>query len=306
MSVDEQLRIFLTPKFSEKKFLLEFTYNQRKYKTQFTAQHTDTQLEVKNNCVNMTYEYFVDETPRNKFIGEIKANSSELACFEPILVTNSRNKPGKRTTSADVLQILKTKLALTFPVSSNITINDGARNDMTMISPFHILRGGDAFYEKYGYVSQAISELKELVKDFTWDQCNEEQKTFIKDCTKSEYPPEMKLVDIMKSISWEKEIKYNIEHERSLSYRIFRWFALITKGYSFEQTNQFSTDGVWEFTLNKDDDRWKRSDADLVFINFEEIHTGGKKHKKTKRQSLMRRRRKRQHNRTLRVLTNRS
>ena len=278
MSVDDRIRTFLAPKFPEKRFLLEFSYNGRDYKTKFTASHNENQLEVANACVNMTYEYIVDGKPKHAFIGEIQANSTERSCFEPMLVTNARNKPGKRTTAADVLQILKTKLALLFPTSTPITINDGARNDMTMISPFHIMRGGDAFYEKYGYVSPAITELKELVKEFTWAECNEEQRSMIKDCTKAEdYPPEMKLVDIMKTITWEKETKYNTVNERSLSYRIFRWFALIRKQYSFEQTNQFAVGTIWEYTLDKDDPRWKRSEADLVFTKFREITAGGKR-----------------------------
>jgi hypothetical protein len=284
MSIEDRIRTFLTPKFPEKRFLLEFSYNGRDYKTHFTASHNENNLEVANPCVNMTYEYIVDGKPKQAFIGEIKANSEESSCFEPMLVTNNRNKPGKRTTAADVLQILKTKLALLFPTSTPITIYDGARNDMTMISPFHIMRGGDAFYEKYGYVSPAIAELKELVKEFTWGECNEEQTSMIKDCTKlDDYPSEMKLIDIMKTITWEKETKYNTANERSLSYRIFRWFAVIRKHYSFEQTNQFAVGTIWDFTLNKDDPRWKRSETDLVFTKFREITAGGKSRRYTRR-----------------------
>jgi hypothetical protein len=146
------------------------------------------------------------------------------------------------------------------------------------------MRGGDAFYEKYGYVSPAITELKELVKKFTWGECNEEQTSMIKDCTKADdYPPKMKLVDIMKTITWEKETKYNTANERSLSYRVFRWFALIRKEYSFEKTNQFAVDTIWGFTLDKDDPRWKRSEADLVFTNFREITAGGKRRRSTRK-----------------------
>jgi hypothetical protein len=283
-AVELRLQEMLKPKFAQKKFELEFTYNGRDYKTQFTSEHNDMKLEVQNACINMTYEYILDGKPKQAFIGEIKANSEERSCFKPILTTNDRNKPGKRTTAADVLQILKTKLALLFPTSTPITIYDGARNDMTMISPFHIMRGGDAFYEKYGYVSPAITELKDLVKEFTWGECNEEQTSMIKDCTKVEdYPSEMKLIDIMKTITWEKETKYNTANERSLSYRIFRWFALIRKHYSFEQTNQFAVGTIWEFTLDKDNPRWKQSEADLVFTKFREIRAGGKSRRNTRR-----------------------
>lgn len=284
-AVESQLQDMLKPKFPKKKFELEFTYNGRDYKTQFSAEHDDMKLEVQNACINMTYEYTV-----NAFIGEIQADNKERACFTPMLTTNARNKPGKRTTAADVLQILKSKLALLFPTSSPVKINDGARNDMTMISPFHILRGGDAFYEKYGYSSPAISELKKLITEFVWSDCNEEIRSIIRDCTGVEdYPAKMPLMDVMKTISWEKETKFNTENERSLSYRVFRWFALLTKGFTFEQSNQFAVGTIWEFTLDTADRRWQQAATDLVFTGFREVREGGMRRKrKTRKQNKLR------------------
>jgi hypothetical protein len=283
-AVELRLQDMLKQKFPKNKFELEFTYNGRDYKTQFTAEHDDMKLEVQNACINMTCEYTV-----NAFIGEIQADNKERACFTPMLTTNARNKPGKRTTAADVLQILKSKLALLFPTSSSVQINDGARNDMTMISPFHILRGGDAFYEKYGYSSPAISELKKLIPEFVWSDCNEKIRSIIRDCTGvEEYPAKMPLMDVMKTISWEKETKFNTENERSLSYRVFRWFALLTKGYTFEQTNQFAVGTIWEFTLDTADRRWKQAATDLVFTGFREIREGGMRRKrKTRKQNKL-------------------
>jgi hypothetical protein len=281
--VCNKLRTFFIPRFLNKTFELDFTYNDKSYTTRFVASHTDSELTVHNECVDMTFEYTVKGKPRQKFIGKIESDSKERACFEPILLTNVRNKPGKRTTNANVLQILKTKLGLTFPTSVPITIFDGARNDMTMISPFYLLRGGDAFYEKFGYKSSVITELKSLLKDFLWKDCNEEQRSMISDYTGiKEYPSTDRLMDIMKTISWDHETTINIQKDRSLSYRVFRWFALLCKAYTFEQTNQFAIDSIWEFTLDVDDPRWKRSCADLVFTKFREIAVGGRRRKSRK------------------------
>jgi disulfide oxidoreductase YuzD len=89
-AVELRLKEMLKPKFAQKKFELEFTYNERDYKTQFTASHNENQLEVANPCVNMTYEYILDGKPKQAFIGEIKANSEEHSCFRPPLIINER------------------------------------------------------------------------------------------------------------------------------------------------------------------------------------------------------------------------
>jgi hypothetical protein len=161
----------------------------------------------------------VNDMPRydkGEFIGFIEANSAEKKCFDPILITDPRDAPEPRTTAADVLQILKTKLGLLFPTDTPITIFDGAHKPETssetaptMISPFHVLRGGDAFYEKYGYVSTTINDLKHKLTTFTWGSCTEEAKKIVRDCTGKDYDPLMLLMDIMKTINWEMETAFN-------------------------------------------------------------------------------------------------
>jgi hypothetical protein len=241
---------------------------------------------------------------RNKFLGRI---SSDSVCFKPILKTDDRNKPGKRTTTADVLQILKTKLGLAFPTASDypITITDGAINSRILISPYHILRGGDAFYEKYGYRSDPITYFKEKIKTFTWSDCNDEITKVIADCTGgSDWPPEKLLMDIMKTISWDAEEAYNNVKgpapkedyiHPSLSYRVFRHFATIAGGIPFEETDQFKTDTIWEFTLIRDSAEWRRSNSELVFTNFVPKHAGGYRGKRRRNRRVTRRNRRRPH-----------
>jgi hypothetical protein len=273
--IGSQIRSFLVEQKSQP-FALEFMYNNRLYKTVMDASHNLDQIYVSNKCVGMEYD-------KGAFIGFIEANSEEKKCFDPILVTDPRGAPEPRTTAADVLQILKTKLGLLFPTDTPITIFDGAHKPETssetaptMISPFHVLRGGDAFYEKYGYVSPVINDLKHKLTTFTWGSCTEEAKKIIRDCTDKDYDPSMPLMEIMKTISWDVEVAFNNRSPRSLSYVVFRQFAL-QEGIPLDATNQWSLFSIWKFTLNRADPRWQRAETSLVFTKFTPLAPGGRR-----------------------------
>lgn len=292
--IKEAIRSYLTRK-DTRGFHLEFDYNGIHYKTYFDASHDDEAIVAKNKCIHIAFEYMY-----NKFIGRIDGDSAINKCFEPTLVTNARNKPGRRTTAADVLQILKTKLSLSFPTIVEINLVDGAMNNRILIAPFNILRGGDAFYEKYGYKSSAITDLKAKIQTFPWSSCNDAIRSVIQDCTGSDWPPETRLMDIMKTISWEQEKAYNnvkgkIDGEEeedfihpSLSYRVFRHFATIAGGIPYEQSDQFRTDTIWEFLLDRDSPQWKRCDAELVFTKFTPVLAGGNRSQSRKKQRKQR------------------
>lgn len=136
-----------------------------------------------------------------------------------------------------------------------------------MISPFHVLRGGDAFYEKYGYVSTTINDLKHKLTTFTWGSCTEEAKKIVRDCTGKDYDPSILLMEIMKTINWGTEMAFNNRSPRSLSYVVFRQFAL-QQGIPLDVTNQWSLFSIWKFTLNRADPRWQRAEASPVFTKF--------------------------------------
>jgi len=280
-----QIREFLTPEFSNKSFTLQFTYNGETYTTSFTASHVGDTIAVEQTCVTMTLE-------PSGFIGQIQANSPGKGCFSPTLVSDPRDKVGRRTTSADVLQILKTKLGLAFPTDTKITIYDGARivetsedGSPTMISPFHLLRGGLAFYEKYGYSSPIINYLKEQLKTFSWSECTEDAKTVIQACTSKTYSDGQLLTDIMKEISWEQEVAFNNRQTVSLSYRVFRQFAL-KRGISLEDSTQFAPSPVWKFSLNKESPEWIQCDKDLQYVSF--IDTTNSSHSTRRRKKRAR------------------
>jgi hypothetical protein len=290
-SVAEEIRAFLTPPLEPTDFSLEFDYNDKHYKTKFTASHKGPIIEVGNKCINMTFGYYYNKEFIAGCIGCIEANAPEKSCFEPLLVTNARNKPGKRTTAADVLQILKTKLGLAFPVATPITINDGASkpaksdaSSPTMISPFHLLRGGPAFYEKYGYKSAPITMLKAKIPTFPWGSFTAEQKATLEPFVGVHEDAEL-LTDIMKKISWDQEIAYNDKSLQSLSYNVFRHFA-VQNGIPFEKSNQWDSKGIWGFTLDQDSEEWKKCNADLVLTRFEVVKKGGNRRSLKKRRSV--------------------
>ena len=287
-----QIRAFLTPEFSNKSFKLQFTYNGVMYTTSFKASHVGDTITIDQGCVTMTLE------PAG-FIGQIQANSPGKGCFDPTLVSDPREKVGKRTTSANVLQILKTKLGLAFPTDTEITIYDGARiveisedGSPTMISPFHLLRGGLAFYEKYGYSSPIINDLKERLKTFPWSECTEDAKSVIRDCTSKTYSDGQLVTDIMKEISWEQEVAFNNRQTASLSYRVFRQFAL-KQGIPLENSTQFAQTPIWKFSLDKESPAWIQCDTDLQFTSFTETTNSAQSTRRRKKRARKASRRRR-------------
>jgi len=337
--VAEQLRAFLRDLEGESSFNLMFSYNGTDYKTAFKASHKGAgtereEIKVDNGCINMTFGYTIGppdkpekQTFVNGFIGGIQAEDGKvgtlpglegkLACFNPVLATNGRNavrKSGKRTTAGDVLQILKSKLGLAFPVvrhpTPSLELVDSARNEAvkkdrgspTMISPFHLVRGGNAYYEKYGYRSPAITTLKRDILGATWVECSPIAQAVILECTgKADYRPGDLLVDIMTGISWDEERAYNelpwnvelaveepprkagpdykivpsddhyvyeFDKTPSLSSIVFREFAH-SQGTTARHSYQWTIlPSIWTFTLEPDSEDWKRCDAELVLTGF--------------------------------------
>ena len=280
-----QIREFMTPMFETQTCILKFTYNERLYITKFAAKHTAEKIQLINDCVNVSYELV-----RHEWKGGILADSPERACFEPILRTNARNKVGKRTTSADVLQILKTKLCLACPVEDPVMIIDQANTPTTMISPFHLLRGGDAFYEKYGYFSAAIGELKEGLRTFTWSDCSPEMIAVIKEFPgMGEFPPTTLLTEIMKRVTWDQESDFNGIRGSAWSADLLELYAMKVKGYTSDQMNQFSDFTLWKYTLNQEDPRWIAANASMVFTDFTVVASGGSRTRRKRRRSMRRR-----------------
>jgi len=145
------------------------------YETSFKFTHTSEKIEIINDCIKISYVYGDEGTGLEPYKGYIYANSDEKKCFEPVLkswrqqaTTGSAAASATAAsgyTSADVLQILKTKMGLLFwPRKDLLCIVDVATKGDVSISPFNLIRGGHAIYEKYGYKSDFITELKIAIR----------------------------------------------------------------------------------------------------------------------------------------------
>jgi len=291
MDISDKIKNFLRDLRGTKLFELTFSYNEITYTTIFRATHSfigeEEAIEVDNGCVNLSFGFTLNEKGKNvfyrDFVGGIQAEDGilgwieldrEKSCFYPKLTTDPRDKKGKRTTSGDVLQTLKTKLALSFPKKAPVRLIDGIRTESsnkngspTMTSPFHLVRGGNAHYERFGYHSTEINKLKKGIKKFKWEQCTPDIKKIIQDCTKKEYANNDLLTDIMLEISWEDEVSYNETHKSSLSSTVFREYALI-KGIPMEQSHQWSFHNIWTFELDTASPEWKTYNSELIFTSF--------------------------------------
>ena len=280
-------------------FKLSFTFNDKPYETIFKASHGKTGYGLDNRCVTIWYEEHNPGTAK-LFDTSIRANANELnACFTPQLVSyRKRNKNNPlQITSADVLQTLKTKLSiLLFDAeiaaalaeeggaaaggggaatggavanSPRVELSDIAMKDGIYISKFNFLRGNPAFYEKYGYVSERLNELKELYKTFTCREFNDIYKGKNKplfdlvDCDIKKNP-EDKFCEIMNRITWDME-KENIQEGESISTDLFHILSVYLLG---KVGKTFDNNLLFRFTLDRDSPAWQKYNGLLVFTEF--------------------------------------
>jgi hypothetical protein len=171
-----------------------------------------------------------------------------------------------------------------------IGLSDQAEKDTVTLTPFRILRGGDALYEKYGYRSANIDMIKDRIRHARWGDLGEEAQGLIQHIyTKSrraliaagvspEYTDDMLLTDILRPITYEIENKYNHKYlagETGFSADLFMYFLL-----DMPETNR----DIVNFRLDSADPRWQTWSGALVFTGFEEIvANGGGVRRKTRR-----------------------
>jgi len=211
-------------------------------------------------------------------------------------------------TTTDVLQILKTKIGLLFPPKEPISITDVARIGDIFISPFNIIRGGNAIYEKYGYRSEFIENVKRIVAEASIGQffVHTYLKTTLFDFIRftnerlgshlltDGLDPTTLLVDIMRQLSMEDEqAYYNYQLATSpegteirpisdwLVHYIGKYRLWVLhqsqKGSSARELNDFMLVTIigrptaWMFTLDATSPEWLASDARMRFLDFREI-----------------------------------
>jgi hypothetical protein len=285
----EQLRTLLASGMS-KRIRLGFMMDSKSYTTEFDITSDETQLKVLNPCIKIAYEHENSTTGLHPYTGSLLANSAEKGCFTPTLVRTDEFGP------LDVLQILKTKIALLFPMGGPLCITDVARKGDVFLSSFNIVRGGNAVYEKYGYESVFLSEVKGIVHAAYWDQffvkqyLQKELVDFIKFVNTAfhthfltDLDPAMRLTDIMKQFPIEYEQSY-YEHQKTTiggvvlpisdlivirtgNYRAFiRAHGSAPVPSDIMEVTEVGRNTAWLFCLNPE--KWLPSDARMVFTSL--------------------------------------
>ena len=303
---------------------LEFTYDEETYKTIFNISISSEtsygehifKMHMTNSCVDIRI-HKNDTMLISSIDSMISGNAREgRRCFDPPLVTHGNGLV--RITSTDVLQVLKTKLTLlmvdAFPHQGapppEIKIRDGANINGVLISKFNILRGKDAIYERYGYVSEELNKFKSKIQGLVWGEYMQNigqleyiyksrdgplsplQDAFIKTAEETDDPNIKKLaanlddpefiqypfIDIMKYIPLENDIpkgnmiKFGEAYYNSLSQGMFT----ILVEYYIEQAKKAGEVplNLWimlEFTLDKSSQQWNTYNARLKFTEYSVI-----------------------------------
>ena len=298
-AVSSQLRALLTPKFAgSRRIRLRFSYNRRQYTTVLTVNHDDDELRVfnENKCIDITYNY-----ESASFLTDIRADSGAEACFTPRLVSNARGSAGFRTTTVDVLAVLLTKLYTCFPTASEgvpITITDMASKDDVNLSAFHLLRGGDAIYEKYGYTSPFIKEFKERIRRLRWRDLDTTEKQLILQISQESGLPGFfrngdLVTDILKPITYDIERAFNARH---LDTFVNGGEDVESKNFSESMIIYLTQDTGYdtEFVLDPSSPEWADWSSRLLFTDVAPYSVGGSRRRTQTRRRQRQRQRQRQ------------
>lgn len=142
--------------------------NGKVWETTFELFHNKYKAtKISNKCIDILFD------KQNTYSSEIQANSKKNPCFSPRLESNAEGA-ANRITTTDLLQVLKMKLSLAHPLNKgkSIQIIDAAEINRVQMTQFRILRGGNPFYQKYGFFSDIITDIQNKIKDFKFGMMN--------------------------------------------------------------------------------------------------------------------------------------
>lgn len=286
----------------ETPFTLTFTFNGVEYTTIFKASYGENGYHLNNGCINIKYK---EDNPGSPKLHDtlIVANANESRpCFTPRLVSYRNGNPLK-ITSADVLQTLKTKLSLLMLSAESersapaeggaaadlpkrrpvVELTDGAIKDNIYISKFNLLRGKPAYYEKYGYVSEGLDDIRNDLYTFTYYEFFTEiylhlnpanglvlrlsslLETFVTRNVVKTTP----FSTVMTKITWDVEKKefddYDARGKESLSTILF---DIIVRHLIHKREKPYSIDSLFKFTLDAESAAWQKYNRMLVFTGI--------------------------------------
>jgi len=271
----EPLQINANPK--KKKIEIAFWANDRFYKGIFDFRYNNDVLIFTNECSTLEYTY----GENYPYMTRINANRRPEPCFTPRL----------EGPSADVLQILSTKIRLQVPEHEGITIIDEAEKDGVSISKAKLIRGLPSIYEKYGYVSAQIDYIKSQIPLLKVDILPEEAKEILEEKGGLPFRDDMLIIDIMKRISRENEEIDVLRHPTGTPYYISNYIYDIIHNYLYRKF-PFALGPIANFKLVFDEgsDAWKDIKDKVLILDVQEVVAGGRRLHKRKRKTNRRQR----------------
>jgi hypothetical protein len=226
-------------------------------------------IRLMNRCIIISHKYTqIDNKPVGKFTSLIKSDSATRKCFHPLLKSNNASVPEPlRRTSTDILQVLATKLRHCFPDFQQAMLIDTAEvpgAEGTSLSKYRVLRGGNALYEKYGYASSRLNELRGLLRTLTWSDIEMESMPtefdYIMDGPSklSDYFAEVLALNPEKDelvVNIMKSIPMDIDIEHQISEKVFAIVA--QKAGASIQNLRPRYGGIMTFTLQPASPAWQ-------------------------------------------------
>ena len=230
-----------------KKIQITFRANGINYEGFFDLNYTDSRLTFTNPCSYLQYTY--DTT--YPYSTRINANRHKEACFMPRLVGPS----------ADVLQILSTKLRLQIPDHGDITIIDEAEKDGVYISKAKLIRGEPTIYEKYGYVTGEfkrygyvkgqIDYIKEKLQTLKVGILSDDVKNLLEEKAGLPLNDNMLIINVMRRIKPQNEKIDDSLYISNLIYDEIYKYLYMKFPSRFEKTSKF------ELQFDEESDAWK-------------------------------------------------
>jgi hypothetical protein len=207
----------------------------------------------------------------------------------------------------DLLAVLMTKLCLCFPSTvvgdAPVAITDMAEKDGINLSAFHLIRGGQAIYEKYGYVSPSVQALRQRISTMSWGGLIQSAKELIlmvykENGFRAVIRNDDMLINIVKPITFEIERDFNQRHmgdpasggSDDLNFSEFM-IIYLTKDMLYNN----------EFVLNMGSSEWLDWSSRLILTDFTLLDgaNGGRRGNTRRRKARRRSARSKVHRRLL-------
>jgi hypothetical protein len=241
-------------------------------------------LRFDNNCSFLSYQYAIPAPPYRPpypYRSKIQANKGNvdegyIPCFTPQLDIPRG--------SADVLQILSTKIRLQIPGHRAITIVDEAEKDGLYISKAKLVRGMPSIYEKYGYESDVVDDIRDQILASHIRMLNSAQLMgLLEKALGRKIQGDELIVDVMKQIPPGKEnvsyhdevMEFNDESDFFMIRREEESHKTYLSNIVYDKLAQYFHFYPLFLTFNENSEAWKGIKNQVLITSVEEISREG-------------------------------